>query len=75
LVVIAIGLLLASCKPDTKVEAPEIRPVRTVTATKGEASEIVVLTGHIHAEDEPALGELSAPRAIADDPMINRIAP
>ena len=51
----AIGVLLASCKPDTKVEAPEIRPVRTVTATKGEASETVVLTGHIHAEDEPAL--------------------
>jgi membrane fusion protein, multidrug efflux system len=64
LVVIAIGLLLASCKPDTKVEAPEIRPVRTVTATKGEASEIVVLTGHIHAEDEPALAFRIAGRMI-----------
>jgi RND family efflux transporter MFP subunit len=51
----AVALVLASCKPDTKVEAPEIRPVRTVTAAKGEAAEIVVLTGHVRAEDEPAL--------------------
>jgi RND family efflux transporter MFP subunit len=55
LVLTAIGVLLASCKPDTKVEAPEIRPVRTVTAAKGEAAETVVLTGHVRAEDEPAL--------------------
>ena len=52
---LAIGLVLASCKPDTKVEAPEIRPVRTVIAAKGEAAEIVVLTGHVQAQDEPAL--------------------
>ena len=30
-------------------------PVRTVIAAKGEAPEIVMLTGHIRAEDEPAL--------------------
>jgi RND family efflux transporter MFP subunit len=46
--------MLASCKPDTKAEAPEIRPVRTVTAAKGEADETVVLTGRVQAEDEPA---------------------
>jgi RND family efflux transporter MFP subunit len=46
--------VLASCKPDTRVEAPEIRPVRTVTAAKGEAGETVVLTGHIQADDEPS---------------------
>ena len=46
--------MLASCKPDTKVEAPEIRPVRTVTAARGEAAETVVLTGHIRADDEPS---------------------
>ena len=51
---ICFGLLLASCKPDTKVEAPEIRPVRTVTAAKGEAAETVALTGHIRADDEPS---------------------
>ena len=51
---ISLGLLLTSCKPDTKVEAPEIRPVRTVTAAKGEATETVVLTGHIRADDEPS---------------------
>jgi RND family efflux transporter MFP subunit len=46
----------AGCKPDSKGDdLPEIRPVRTVTATKGQAGETVVLTGHIQAEDEPAL--------------------
>ena len=53
-VLICLALLLASCKPDTKVEAPEIRPVRTVTAARGEAAETVVLTGHIRADDEPS---------------------
>jgi len=48
------ALALASCKPDSKTEAPEIRPVRTVIAAKGEAAETVVLTGHIQADDEPA---------------------
>src|SRR5215470_19879320 len=52
---LVVGTALASCKPDTKVEAPEIRPVRTVTAARGEAAETVVLTGHVRAEDEPAL--------------------
>jgi multidrug efflux pump subunit AcrA (membrane-fusion protein) len=55
LLVPAVTLVLGSCKPDTKVEAPEVRPVRTMTASKGEAGETVVLTGHIRAEDEPAL--------------------
>jgi len=55
LVLFAVGVVLASCKPDTKVAAPEVRPVRTVTATRGEVGETVVLTGHIQAEDEPAL--------------------
>jgi hypothetical protein len=52
--------MLASCRPDTKVAAPEIRPVRTVTATNGEAAETVALTGHIQAEDEPAFASASA---------------
>jgi membrane fusion protein, multidrug efflux system len=55
LVLTTVVLVLASCKPDTKVEGPEIRPVRTVTAAKVEAGETVVLTGHVQAEDEPAL--------------------
>ena len=56
--------MLASCKPDTKVEAPEIRPVRTVTAAKGKAGETVVLTGHLQAEDEPAFAFRIAGRMI-----------
>src|SRR5262249_8218055 len=55
LIMTLVGILLTAGKRDAKVEAPEIRPVRTVTATKGEAGEIVVLTGHVQARDEPAL--------------------
>ena len=65
LVLFAVGVVLASCKPDTKVAAPEVRPVRTVTATRGEAGETVVLTGHIQAEDEPALAFRIGGRMIA----------
>ncbi|HKM70508.1 MAG TPA: efflux RND transporter periplasmic adaptor subunit [Stellaceae bacterium] len=54
LLLLAVAIVLASCKPDAKVEAPEIRPVRTVTAAKGEVGETVVLTGHVQAENEPA---------------------
>ena len=64
LVLISCVLVLVSCKPDTKVEAPEIRPVRTVTAAKGEAGETVVLTGHVQAEDEPAFAFRIAGRMI-----------
>ena len=64
LVLTSVILVLASCKPDSKVETPEIRPVRTVTATKGEAGETAVLTGHIRAEDEPALAFRIAGRMI-----------
>jgi len=60
----AVGLVLASCKPDAKVEAPEIRPVRTITAAKGEVGETVVLTGHVQAEDEPAFAFRIAGRMI-----------
>ena len=48
----AVAVLLASCKPAAKAEAPEIRPVRTVIAAKEEAGETVVLTGHVQAQDE-----------------------
>jgi membrane fusion protein, multidrug efflux system len=46
---------LVGCKRDTKAEAPEPRPVRTVTAATQASGESVVLTGHIEAEDEAAL--------------------
>ena len=55
LALIVFAGVLVSCKPDTKIAAPEIRPVRTVTVARGEAAEIVLLTGHVQAEDEPAL--------------------
>jgi membrane fusion protein, multidrug efflux system len=54
LLVPALALVLVSCKPAEK-PAAEVRPVRTVTVAKAETSEPVVLTGHIHAQDEVAL--------------------
>ncbi len=54
-VVPAVAVAVAACNPDTKAQAPEVRPVRTVVAARGEANETVVLTGHIHAQDEPAI--------------------
>ncbi len=48
-------LVLAGCGQDKKAEAPEPRPVRTVTAARAVASETVLLTGHIQAEDEAAM--------------------
>ena len=54
------GAALASCKPDTKVEAPELRPVRTVTAARSEAAETVVLTGHVGLKTSQPLPFASA---------------
>jgi membrane fusion protein, multidrug efflux system len=57
-------LSLASCKPAEKPSA-EVRPVRTVTVAKAETSEPVVLTGHIHAQDEVALAFRVGGRMVA----------
>ena len=51
---VCLALALSACKPNSKAEAPEVRPFRTVTAAKGDAAETVVLTGHIQADDEPS---------------------
>lgn len=51
----ALAMLAAGCERETKVEAPQARPVRTVTVEKGEVGQSVVLTGQIRAENEAAL--------------------
>ena len=51
----AVALALASCGPEKKAEAPDPRPVRTVTATQQDAGETVTLTGTIQAEDEASM--------------------
>jgi membrane fusion protein, multidrug efflux system len=61
---VCLTLALAACKPAAKVEAPEIRPVRTVVAARGEAAETVALTGHIQADDEPSFAFRLAGRVI-----------
>ena len=55
MLVLPIAVLTAACQRKTETDAPEIRPVRTVIAEKGQAGETVVLTGHIEAENEAAL--------------------
>jgi len=49
------ALLLAACGQETEAQAPQVRPVRTVTAEKGTIGDSVVLTGQINAENEAAL--------------------
>ena len=49
-------LTLSACGPAEEAEAPEVRPVRTVTVSKREAGSTVTLTGRIEAQDEAALG-------------------
>jgi membrane fusion protein, multidrug efflux system len=46
---------VVACNKEQKAEAPQPRPVRTVTAARQNAGETVVLTGHILAEDEASM--------------------
>ncbi len=51
----ALALVLGACRQEkTAAEAPP-RPVRTITAGKGDVGETVVLTGQILAENEVSL--------------------
>jgi len=56
LLLMAAILGLPACHKETEVRTPEVRPVRTVTVARQPAGETVVLTGHIEAENEAALG-------------------
>ena len=47
---------LPGCQKEAEFHNPEVRPVRTVTVAKPPAGETVVLTGHIEADNEAALG-------------------
>jgi membrane fusion protein, multidrug efflux system len=51
----AVALGMTACGPEKKAEAPDPRPVRTVTATQQDAGETVELTGHIQAEDQASM--------------------
>ena len=47
---------LSACHPKAEANAPEVRPVRTVIVAVQPVGETVMLTGHIEAENEVALG-------------------
>jgi RND family efflux transporter MFP subunit len=55
LLVPALALTLAGCNEAKVSEPPTPRPVRTVTAGKGEVGETIALTGQILAEKEVSL--------------------
>ena len=56
LLVSVLALLLGACRQETATEpAAPPRPVRTITAAKGDVGETVVLTGQIAAENEVSL--------------------
>lgn len=53
---LVLSALLLGCRSEPEAAAPQVRPVRTVTAEKHDASSSILLTGRIEAEDEVALG-------------------
>jgi hypothetical protein len=53
LAVATAAILLVGCQPETKVQAPEVRPVRTVTVMKRDVGETVTYTRRIEAEMRP----------------------
>ena len=62
-----LPLLLGACQPQSEAAAPEVRPVRTVTADRREAGAPIVLTGRIEAEDEVALAFRISGRLVEND--------
>jgi membrane fusion protein, multidrug efflux system len=55
LVALTAIALLSACRPESESQAPEVRPVRTVTVVKREAGETVAFTGRVEAENETRL--------------------
>jgi len=64
LLLAAVAMGLPACQKQVEAGAPEIRPVRTITAEKGNAGETVTFTGHIEAENEATLGFRTGGRVI-----------
>lgn len=64
LLLAAVAMALPACQKQAEASAPEPRPVRTITAEKGNAGETVTFTGHIEAENEATLGFRIAGRVI-----------
>jgi RND family efflux transporter MFP subunit len=58
------ALAMTSCEPEAESAAPEVRPVRTVTAVKQDVGETVTYTGRIQAENETRLSFRIAGRMV-----------
>ncbi|MBV9274748.1 MAG: efflux RND transporter periplasmic adaptor subunit [Verrucomicrobia bacterium] len=56
LLALSATAVLSACHKTTEATLPEVRPVRTVTVVEQPVAETALLTGHIEAENEAALG-------------------
>jgi RND family efflux transporter MFP subunit len=56
LLAFSAAAMLSACHKAAEATLPDVRPVRTVTVVEQPAGETVLLTGHIEAENEAALG-------------------
>ena len=56
LLALSAAAMLSACHKAVEATLPDVRPVRTVTVVEQPAGETVLLTGHIEAENEAALG-------------------
>ncbi|MBV8140379.1 MAG: efflux RND transporter periplasmic adaptor subunit [Deltaproteobacteria bacterium] len=56
LLALSATAMLSACHKAAEATLPDVRPVRTVTVVEQPAGETVLLTGHIEAENEAALG-------------------
>jgi RND family efflux transporter MFP subunit len=73
---LAVAAGLSACQREAETAAPEVRPVRTVTVEKREASAPIELTGRIEAEDNVALGfRISGRVAESDVSRGDRVKP
>src|SRR5512134_2122204 len=63
----ALAAMLAACRQEAEVAAPEARPVRTITAEKRESGIPITFTGRIEAEDEVSLAFRIAGRVLDND--------
>jgi RND family efflux transporter MFP subunit len=59
--------MIAACRQEAEVAAPDARPVRTITAEKRESGIPITFTGRIEAEDEVSLAFRIAGRVLDND--------
>jgi membrane fusion protein, multidrug efflux system len=76
LMILIVPVLLAGCRKETEIAAPQARPVRTVAVEKREAGTPLTFTGRVEAEDEVSLSFRIAGRLIENNGKLgDRVQP